>query len=42
MATEDGTSPDLGSEGTDGVKKESKMAKLKEKLHIGHSKKSDA
>ncbi|KAE9961373.1 hypothetical protein EG328_003470 [Venturia inaequalis] len=42
MATDDGSSPDLGS-GSDDTpgKKESKMAKLKEKLHI-RSKKSES
>lgn len=41
MTTEDGSTPDLGS-GSDDTpgKKESKMAKLKEKLHI-RSKKSE-
>jgi len=37
MTTDDGSSPDLGGGGND-VKKESKIAKLKEKLHIGSGK----
>ena len=43
MSTDDGSPLDLGTEGGEtAAKKESKMAKLKEKLHIGHGKKSDA
>lgn len=41
MSTEDGSSPSIGTSSTEGVKKESKMAKLKEKLHIGTGKKLD-
>jgi hypothetical protein len=43
MSTEDGSSPDLGTSDSHdtAAKKESKMAKLKEKLHIGHGKNLD-
>lgn len=40
MATEDSVSPTT-SAGAEGAKKESKMAKLKDKLHIGTGKKLD-
>jgi len=39
MSTDDGSSPSLG--GSEEVKKESKIAKLKEKLHIGHGHKKE-
>jgi len=39
MTTDDGSSPDLGGgDGGNDVKKESKIAKLKEKSHIGSGK----
>jgi hypothetical protein len=40
MATEDGSPPPVGA-GAEGAKKESKLAKLKDKLHIGTGKKLD-